>query len=195
MTKTLNIIVKIIVNILATLITVAIFFSIYNLVSLRILHKDYVDVFGYSLFEVVTGSMEPTIKVGDLIIVKRDDNYKKDDIITYRLDDDFITHRITRIDNDFIYTRGDANNSEDNKIVLNQIIGREVLIIKNGGVWRKILLTPKVFISFIVLLILFSLCFSYIPNNKRKKLKSINNSFDNLNYCPLKEVKKNEEKE
>lgn len=191
MTKILNIIVKIIVNFLVVILTIAIFFSIYNLISLKILHKDYTNIIGYSMFEVVTGSMEPTLRVGDLIVIKKEKKYSTNDIITYRSDDDFITHRIVRIDKNYFYTRGDANNSEDNKIVDSQIIGKTVFIIKNGGIWRRIFLTPKVFITIIIILIMFSLCFSYIPKNKRRKLENIDNSFDNLNYCPLKDgVKK-----
>ena len=195
MTKILNKIVKIVVNVLVVILTVAIFFSIYNLISLKILHKDYSNIIGYSMFEVVTGSMEPTLNVGDLIIIKKENNYKVNDIITYRSDDDFITHRIVRIDEKYFYTRGDANNSDDNKIVDSQIIGKSVFIIKNGGIWRKVLLTPKVFITIIIMLILFSLCFSYIPKNRRKKFKSMDNSFDSLDYCPLKnEVNKNNDR-
>lgn len=195
MTNILNKIIKIVVNVLVVILTVAIFFSIYNLISLKVLHKDYTNIIGYSIFEVVTGSMEPTISVGDLVIVKRESNYKVNDIITYRIDDDFITHRIVRVDNKYFYTRGDANNSDDNKIVDSQIIGKSILIIKNGGIWRNVILTPKVFITIIIMMILLSLCFSYIPKNKRSKTKGLDNNFDDLDCCPLKkEVNKSNDR-
>lgn len=187
MTNILSKLVQVIVNILVILVTILIFFSIYNLVSLRLFHKEYTSIIGYSMFEVVTGSMEPTLNVGDLIIIKNYDSYKKNDIITYRSDNDFITHRITGIDKDYVYTKGDANNSEDNKILYDQIIGKVVFVVNNGGVYRKILLTPRVFIMVVIFLILLSLCFSYIPFNKRRKLKNIDSEFDSSNYCPVKE--------
>lgn len=187
MTKILNIITKIIINILVVLVTILIFFSVYNLISLKCLHKEYTSIIGFSMFEVVTGSMEPTLNVGDLIIIKNYDNYKRDDIITYKIDDDFITHRITDIDDDYVYTKGDANNSEDNKILYSQIIGKVVFIIDNGGVWREILLTPRVFIMMIIILVLVSLCFSYVPKNKRRKLNNLDSEFDGTYYCPVKE--------
>ena len=191
MTKILNKIALVIVNILVILVTILIFFSIYNFISLKYLHKDYTSIIGFSVFEVVTGSMEPTLNVGDLIIIKNYDNYIRNDIITYKIDDDFITHRITDIDNSYVYTKGDANNSEDNKILHSQIIGKVVFVIDNGGIWREILLTPRVFITIIIMLILVSLCFSYIPKNKRKKFKNLDSEFDDTYYCPIKEEMRN----
>lgn len=43
-------------------------------------------VFGYHIFRVSTGSMEPTLSVGDVILVKEvsAQDIKKDDIITYK---------------------------------------------------------------------------------------------------------------
>ena len=36
-------------------------------------NKDYPEMFGYSVFSVATGSMEPTIKQYDIILVKKQD--------------------------------------------------------------------------------------------------------------------------
>ena len=80
--------------------------------------------FGYSLFRVMTGSMEPTIPTNSLIVVKRTpaENLAEGDVITFYSRDPSLlgepnTHRIVRFEEDGgkrqIYTKGDANNIED----------------------------------------------------------------------------------
>ena len=60
--------------------------------------------------------MEPTINVKDLIVVSQTDKIKENDIITYRDNNDFITHRVIKIEGDILTTKGDSNNSTDTKI-------------------------------------------------------------------------------
>lgn len=89
-------------------------------------------LFGYKAMAVVTGSMEPKIKPGDLIIVKniKDlDSIEVGAIITYKNNDNtLITHRVLEIDNQNelkTYTlKGDANPVPDvNPVSENQIQG------------------------------------------------------------------------
>jgi signal peptidase I len=58
------------------------------------------DLFGYQIFVVETGSMEPTLPVGSTILVKAlhgDETPNVGDIITYKHESDTVTHRITDI--------------------------------------------------------------------------------------------------
>lgn len=155
------------IDILILLITLFVFFSLYNLISIKVLHKNNNNIFGITIFEIISGSMEPTINVNDLIIVTETDSIKENDIITYKNNDDFITHRVIKIEGDVITTKGDSNNSVDNKIRKEDIIGKVIFTIPKGGIIRDILVTPKVLISIVLTLILFSLCASYIPKNRR----------------------------
>ena len=41
--------------------------------------------------------MEPTLKIGDYILIHKTDNYKVGDIITYKEGNSYITHRIKEI--------------------------------------------------------------------------------------------------
>lgn len=167
MLKYFNKFFQIFIDILIFIIALFIFFSIYNLISIKVLHKNSNNIFGITVFEIISGSMEPTINVKDLIIVSETDKIKENDIITYRDNDDFITHRVINIEGDVITTKGDSNNSTDNKIKKDEIIGKVLFTIPKGGIIRDILVTPKVLISIVITLILFSLCASYIPKNKR----------------------------
>lgn len=84
----------------------------------------------FQTFLVQSGSMSPTIKTGNLIIVKPAPIYKVGDIITFRnSNNQKITHRIVniKVENNFqkIYTKGDANKvNDDGYILANQIIGK-----------------------------------------------------------------------
>ena len=66
---------------------------------------------------VLSGSMKPTFDVGTIIYYKAvpQDELQKDDIITFRLGDELVTHRVKRIENGNYITQGDANNIEDSK--------------------------------------------------------------------------------
>lgn len=79
------------------------------------------DFFGYKPFIVLSGSMEPGIMTGDLIITKEADpaTLAAGDVIAYRYGEtSVITHRIqsvTNLDGQRAFvTKGDANNTEDN---------------------------------------------------------------------------------
>ena len=75
--------------------------------------------FGTATLVVETGSMEPTIHEGDLIIIKKTNDYKIGDIITFMHDGETIptTHRIIGIVDGKFRTKGDHNNTEDTLLV------------------------------------------------------------------------------
>lgn len=92
-----------------------------------------VTVAGYSLLHVITGSMEPTISVGDYVIVKHEDpsTLGAGDIIAYYTKDPQIyglpvIHRIHEVkDNGTFVTWGDANPSPDALAVYpEQVLGK-----------------------------------------------------------------------
>lgn len=79
------------------------------------------DFLGYKPFIVLSGSMEPGIRTGDLIITQEaaPETLAAGDVIAYRYgESSAITHRIqsvTQADGQLAFvTKGDANNAEDN---------------------------------------------------------------------------------
>ena len=160
MKKTQKIVGKI-VNVLIVIVIVAIIFCVYCAFSIKVLGNKYVNIFGYSIFEVATGSMHGSIEINDAVLVKIDDEYKVNDIVTYQNGEDYITHRVIEIEEDYVITKGDANNVNDNPIDKKLILGRVVKVLPKLGVWKKVLLTPKVIILILVTLFIFSILFSY----------------------------------
>ena len=80
---------------------------------------------GIGALIVVTGSMEPTINIKEMIIIKEERDYAIGDIITYNdKNNNLVTHRIvSKIGEEFI-TRGDNNTVSDDPITLDKIEGR-----------------------------------------------------------------------
>lgn len=168
MIKLVEKIIRVIVNILLFITTIAIIFSLYGFYQLKIQKQNYFNIFGYTAFNVITGSMSPTLEVGDIIIVKITKDVKVDDVITYYKNNDFITHRVISINGEDLVTRGDSNNSSDSPVKLEMVVGKVVRTFHKVGTMVDILLTPKIFISIVITLFLFSICFSYIPKSKTK---------------------------
>ena len=59
--------------------------------------------------------MEPYIKMGDYVLVKKQENYEVGEVITFKVTDGYVTNRIISVDeeNDAIITKGDANDERD----------------------------------------------------------------------------------
>ena len=101
-------------------------FLIFNL-TLIIKSKLYpdkiADFMGYKPFIVMSGSMETTINIGDLVIVKKvnSSNIHTGDIIAFKNGNIVISHRVKEIINDSgtykFKTKGDNNNVADDFIV------------------------------------------------------------------------------
>ena len=81
------------------------------------------NLFGYKVFNVISGSMEPNLKIGDIVIAKKveKENIKKENIITFRQENGVVTHRVVDIirENEHVYyqTKGDNNNANDEQLV------------------------------------------------------------------------------
>jgi len=73
------------------------------------------------MFTVLSGSMEPSIHVGSVVVIKPVSNYKIGDVITFGKMDVPTTHRITEMkvtEGEMVYqTKGDANDSPDGEEV------------------------------------------------------------------------------
>lgn len=108
------------------------------------------------IYNVETGSMEDKIHTGDYILLVKKSNYFVGDVVTYNVNGYFITHRIIKIENGSVITKGDANNTPDEGININQIEGK---VIYCGGVLNFIINYKFVIIAFLVGLYLLSCYF------------------------------------
>lgn len=86
---------------------------------------------GMRTLTVKSGSMSPTIHTGSVIFVTPANDYKVNDIITFRAqgEKELITHRITEVDQTgsqpYYWTKGDANDATDSyKVPKNGVAGK-----------------------------------------------------------------------
>ena len=117
-----------------------------------------VSLLGDTLYEpVYTGSMEPAIPVGSVVVIKPVDTETLNigDIICFRLSESAtttVTHRIINITNEGFTTKGDANEDSDQWIVKKEnVIGKAIFTIPYVGYLGYFVRTP---IGFILLIII-----------------------------------------
>ena len=121
------------------------------------------NVLGYSLFRVMTGSMEPNIPTNSLIVVHRIEPGKleKGDVISFYSRDPSLmgevsTHRIVGIEEvggRYIFsTKGDANNVEDQYVTYGEdVIGKVVFSSYRLGQGVRLISNPLLFVPLIII--------------------------------------------
>lgn len=167
--KVLEKIIKIILDIIIIFAIGMVIIVLYNFFQINVFQHKYPNFFGYTFFEVTTGSMSGTMEINDVILVKLTDDVNTNDIITYEQNDEIITHRVIEEKQDTLVTKGDANNAEDSQISKSNIIGKVVKIFPRLGVWFKVFSDVKVIISIFITIVLFGLAIS--TENKDEKSK------------------------
>lgn len=81
----------------------------------------------YPMASITSASMWPTLKKGDLVLIKGiedKNNIELNDIVVYRNEKGFTIHRVVKLNENTLITKGDANNVNDSPVEYNQIIGK-----------------------------------------------------------------------
>jgi signal peptidase len=118
-----------------------IFLSAVVLIALLLVISTFPISGNIKVLTVLSGSMEPAIHMGSVVIVKPTTDYKIGDTITFGLNTKTqipTTHRIAEVrvqDGQTVYkTKGDANNAEDSKEILTKdIIGKVYFSVPYAG--------------------------------------------------------------
>jgi signal peptidase I len=150
-------------------------------------------VFGANPFYVVSsGSMEPVLKVNDVLIVRDGGSWQDltiGDIIVFNRPeggDRVIVHRIVDIDMDadgerIVRTRGDANPASipgtDYPIRQDDYIGKVIYVIPGIGVITKVISPP---VNYIIIAIILAILFF----NRLGKKNSSSNNNNNKDAAP-----------
>lgn len=109
----------------------------------RVMGVEHPTLFGFSTAVIVSGSMEPSLAVDDLIFNCAQKEYQVGDIITFQSGDALVTHRIIGVESGIFLTQGDANNAPDPQgVVPEQILGQVVGRIPRMGSLIGFLRTP-----------------------------------------------------
>ena len=167
--------IKTISSVLTIILLIILVLVIYGRLTVMFSKNSYPNYFGYSLFEVSSGSMEPALSVNDVILVKLNyKDYKKGDIITYINEKgEIITHRIVLVNADTLTVKGDANNTIDNPINKKQVIGKVERVYSQLSVWQKVITEPKILIVLFITLLAFDFALSYDGDKDEEKKKTV----------------------
>ncbi len=165
-------IINYVLDILIFVFGIVLLISLYISIQTKVFKNDYANFFGYSIFEVQTGSMSGTIEAGDWIIVDLSKKPKLNDIVTYESNGNFITHRVIEIYGSTYVTMGDANSAKDDPIDSEEIVGTVSKILPRLGIIRKTLFNPVVLIA--VIIVLFVLNWTFKNKNNAKTKESVN---------------------
>ncbi|MCR5185612.1 MAG: signal peptidase I [Clostridia bacterium] len=107
---------RVLINILIIIIILIILINIFSALGIPFL--------GIRVFKVASGSMEPYLKINDWIIIKSSKNYSENDIVSFEDGNYYTTHRIVKIENNIVTTKGDNNNTNDEPITMDKIKGK-----------------------------------------------------------------------
>lgn len=190
MKRVVNVVLSFLKYTLITLISVLTLVAFTNFFQLKILNQEYPNFFGYSVFKVITNSMAPAIKTNDIIIVKIGDKAEAGDVITYKKENAYITHRVTKVEEKLYIAKGDANNVGDKPVLKENVVGRVIKVFKNLGIWKEILFTPKVFILLVITLFLFNDSFQEWTKMQYHRYKDFRITKDSI----IEEVRVDEKK-
>lgn len=158
---------SLILNMLIILVSICFAVALYHYVSIKVMGNPYTNFFGYTYFNIKTGSMADTINIDDYVFVKITSDVKENDIISFVTDDSVVTHRVIEITNENkIITQGDANNTPDEEINKEQVIGKVVKVGKGYGVVLKIVTDAKIVVPFFAAIVFINLAFTNLKNKK-----------------------------
>lgn len=147
---------------ISTILVIAVVLLAVMLVGVRVI--------GFTPYAVLSGSMEPVYHVGSLIYVKSSqaEDIEVGDPITFVLNDDLVvaTHRVIEIDaeNEYFYTKGDANDSPDSAPVhFKNLLGKPIFTIPYLGYLSNWLQTRQGMIIAITALVVIVIL-AFIPD-------------------------------
>ncbi len=158
---------------------ILIFMAVYSTIIIfqKIVYKNKIpNFFGYKNFIVLTGSMKPTLNVGDIVFVKETTDIKEQDIISFKINNTIVTHRIVEIkkedDKTLYVTKGDANSGNDTELVsIEDVEGKYSFKILWIGNVILFLQKPVVLIILFLILLVVLVIESKKPKRKPKHLK------------------------
>lgn len=140
-------------------------------VSINILPR----IAGIKPYIVLSGSMEPQIQTGSMAYIDSNiDPYAihKGDIITYKLSDTIVTHRVVDETVASVTTKGDANEEQDfSPVVRSNILGKYLFSIPYLGYLYSHISTPYLFpvlVSLFGVELIISLINQFFPKKEEQ---------------------------
>ena len=136
-------------------------------------------LFGIKTYVIISGSMEPELNIGDIVIAKsiKEEEIEKGDIICFRQGQSVVTHRVSGIletSNGIEYkTKGDNNNTEDSqRTSFDMIEGKVIKKVQKIGK-LSLVFKGKMLIIFIVIIIYADIIWTSKKKKNSRRLKRL----------------------
>ena len=142
------------------------------IVLINLLSAIDITVFGFRTYKIGSGSMEPELKVNDLIVVKEFKDYEAGDIVTFDYNGYKVTHRIVSITDSEVITKGDANNTNDKPIKKEDIVGKVIYNFTVINYINYLLSKPLTWLLILVILLLIIAATTYMKQQERNEKES-----------------------
>ena len=84
--------------------------------------------------------------------IRAADAYEVGDVVVYQSGSSLVIHRIVRVEDEYVVTKGDANNTEDDPVSLSAVKGRMAFAVPYLGLPVRLLQSPLGTILVIVLI-------------------------------------------
>ena len=149
-------IIKTVINILSKITTIIVIVYAITIVPV---------IFNYHPLVVLSGSMEPTYHVGSLIYYQEKENYELGEAITFKYNNDLVTHRIVKVEDNNVITQGDSNSSPDlEPVSKSNIKGKVMLTIPYIGYYLKFINDNQ----YLVIIMLTIISIDILINSKKR---------------------------
>lgn len=127
---------------------------------------------GISVDVVTSGSMEPVIRTGSIILTDtRQRTLSVGDIAEFRLGENKVSHRIVEKIQQSYRTKGDANDTADAALIeQSQVIGKVILSIPFAG-YVAVFIQQKTVFAVLACMLIQELIFMMLQNKKIWKMK------------------------
>ncbi len=137
--------------------------------------------FGFGMATVLSGSMEPTLSIDDLVIVQETEEYQIGDILVYQSGNVLVIHRLIAVEGEQLIFKGDANNVVDDPVLPDAVKGKMVYSISYVGILVRLLRQPWCVAGILILVVLMTeLSFRRQKDNDKNELKKLEDEIRKL---------------
>lgn len=146
------------------------------IINLILSFEENTHILGIYMFNIVSESMEPTLEVNDVVVVRKCEKsqLQKDDIITFQQEGRIISHRILDITKEKgiikFETKGDNNQIPDpDKVEAGQVYGKVLFKIRRIGKIVNYIQNVRGFINIAIFVVIIYILVSLKDKQKNSR--------------------------
>lgn len=162
-------------NVFLTVLVMLLIVYGWAFLELKILLKGQPEIFGFAFYMQETDDMSPQFESKDVIIVKKDDQYKAGDIILYfdGVDSKYKVHQVVAMTEDTVTTKCSKCTAYNEPVSTNNVVGRAIGKVLFMGAVVNFFKQKSVLIGIAVIGITFLAISQYLELKPKKDKKGV----------------------